>query len=345
MIETIAEWLSRDVAFWGGLYSPLLSWIGAGGLIVFTTWQAIRLYADVHAARTVCVDIAAPLGHLREERRMTQRDPLVPHHHLGSKPLQQTNVRDLDDVGLLDRLMDPDPAMSQAWTQYRKTLVLEEVAWFQEPRIFSTRHAEDCFTFERLFAGRVHQAWYSHVPSFVTGVSLLLTFVALLMGLSHLHADAQGIQGLQGLINGLAGKFLTSIVGLMCANLFALIEKHVLFKLADAHQEFVDAVECLFPRKMLEQWLEQNGSSWSMKDKGKVVGHPDVEMSIHHVGLLIEDLTNAVKRQTLALEIGLDKNHGARGSLVGGNGNDHDGLRIRSHIPARRQGEREGAAW
>jgi len=346
VIITIAEWLSRDVALWGGLSSPLLSWIGAGALIVFTTWQAIRLYADVHAARTVCLDIGTPLAHLREERRMTERDPLAPHHHtLRSKPLQQTNVRDLDDLGLLDRLMDVDPAVSQAWGQYRKTLVLEEVAWFQEPRIFSTRHAEECFTFERLFAGRVHQAWYSHVPSFVTGVSLLLTFVALLMGLSHLHADAQGIQGLQGLINGLAGKFLTSIVGLMCANLFALIEKQVLFKLVDVHQEFVDAIECLFPRKMLEQWLEQNGSSWIMKDKGKIAGQPDVEMSIHHVGLLIEDLTNAVNRQTRALEMGLDKNHSARGPLVEGDGNDREGLAIRSHISARRQGEREGAAW
>jgi hypothetical protein len=287
------------------LYSPLLSWIGGGALIVFTARQAVRLYADVEAARAVCLDIGAPLADLREERRMTQRDHLVPRHYaLRSSPLEQTNIRDLDDVGMLDRLMSLDPAVSEAWTQYRKTLVLEEVAWFQEPRIFSTRQAEECFTFERLFARRVHQAWYSHVPSFVTGVSLLLTFVALLMGLSHLHADAQGIQGLQGLINGLAGKFLTSIVGLLCANLFALLEKRVLFTLVDAHQRFVAAIECLFPRKMLEQWLEQNGSSWAMKDKDRIVGRPDVEASIHHVGLLIQDLTNALKRQVLTLEMG-----------------------------------------
>ena len=305
MIETIAEWLSRDVALWGGLYSPLLSWIGAGALILFTTWQAVRLSVNVQAARTVCLDIGAPLADLREERRTTQRDPLAPRHYaVRSSPLEQTNIRDLDDVGMLDRLMTLDPAVAEAWTQYRKTLVLEEVAWFQEPRIFSTRHAEECFTFERLFARRVDQAWYSHVPSFVTGISLLLTFVALLMGLSHLHADAQGIQGLQGLINGLAGKFLTSIVGLLCANLFALLEKRVLFTLVDAHQRFVAAIECLFPRKMLEQWLEQNGSSWAMKDKDRIVGRPDVEASIHHVGLLIQDLTNALKRQVLALEMG-----------------------------------------
>jgi len=336
MIEPIVGWLSRDVALWGELYSPLLSWIGAGALIAFAAWQTIRLCADVRAACTVCLDIDAPLAQLREERRTIHRDPLAPHYHtLRSRPLQEVNARDLDDLRILDGLMDIDPAVSQAWAQYRKTLVLEEVAWFQEPRIFSTCHAEECFTFERLFACRVHQAWYRHVPSFVTGVSLLLTFVALLMGLSRLHADAQGIQGLQGLINGLAGKFLTSIVGLMCANIFSLVEKQVLFKLVAAHQELVDAIETLFPRKMLEQWLERDGSHRTMRNKDGIAGRADVDASIHQVGLMIQNLTDAVKRQTLVLEMGATENQGARRpSMAMGDGGAHDVFAIRSRLPA-----------
>jgi hypothetical protein len=334
MIETIAGWLSRDVALWGELYSPMLSWIGAAALIIFVVWQTIRLWADVGAARAVCLDIGAPLVQLQEARGVTHQDPLVPHRHtLRSRVPQQANIRDVDDVRMLDRLMDLDPAVSQAWAQYRKTLVLEEVAWFQEPRIFSTRHAEESFTFERLFACRVHQAWYGHVPSFITGVSLLLTFVALLMGLSHLHADAQGIQGLQGLINGLAGKFLTSIVGLMCANIFSLVEKQLLFKLVAVHQELVDAVECLFPRKMLEQWLEQNGSHETMENKDRIAGCADGNVSSHNMGLLIQDLTNAVKRQTLVLEMGANEDHGVRGPLlVAGDGGGHHPFTARSPL-------------
>ena len=334
MIETIAGWLSRDVALWGELYSPMLSWIGAAALIIFVVWQTIRLWADVGAARAVCLDIGAPLVQLQEARGVTHQDPLVPHRHtLRSRVPQQANIRDVDDVRMLDHLMDLDPAVSQAWAQYRKTLVLEEVAWFQEPRIFSTRHAEESFTFERLFACRVHQAWYGHVPSFITGVSLLLTFVALLMGLSHLHADAQGIQGLQGLINGLAGKFLTSIVGLMCANIFSLVEKQLLFKLVAVHQELVDAVECLFPRKMLEQWLEQNGSHETMENKDRIAGCADGNVSSHNMGLLIQDLTNAVKRQTLVLEMGANEDHGVRGPLlVAGDGGGHHPFTARSPL-------------
>ena len=312
MIETIAGWLSHDVALWGGLYSPLLSWIGAGALIVFAWWQAMRLYADVRAARALCTDIDDSLVPLLQERRATHRDPLTPQHHtFRSKPLLPNNSRDADDLGRLDRLMDLDPAMAQAWAQYRKTLVLEHVAWFQEPRIFSTRHAEDFFTFDRLFSRDIHYAWYSHVPSFVTGISLLLTFVALLMGLSHLHADAQGIQGLQGLINGLAGKFLTSIVGLLCANIFSLVEKHVSIGLVTAHQELVNSLEGLFPRKMLEQWLEEhNGSTGTMNVREGSAGRPDLEVSIHNLGLMIQDLTRAVTAHTVALEAESDAGDG-----------------------------------
>ena len=337
MIETLAEWLSHDVALWGGFYSPLLSWIGAGALMVFALWQGMRLCADVRAARALCTDIDASLAHLLDERRVTYRDPLAPRHQtFRSTPLEHTNSRDSEDLGILDRLMDLDPAISQAWAQYRKTLVLEKVAWFQEPRIFSTRHTEEFFTFDRLFARRIHQAWYSHVPSFVTGMSLLLTFVALLMGLSHLHADAQGIQGLQGLINGLAGKFLTSIVGLLCANIFSLVEKRVSVPLATAHQELLDGLEGLFPRKMLEQWLEeQHGLPGTLKEKERSAGRPDLDVSITNLGLMIQDLTMAVKRQTLALQIGSDTGEGALKFVTPASHGEHDRFAAMPGLPRR----------
>ena len=85
---------------------------------------------------------------------------------------------------------------------------------------------------------------------------MLLTFLAILIGLSKLHADGSHIVGIQGLINGLAGKFLTSIVGLICANLFVLIEKSALHRLATTQQQFVTMVDELFPRKTMEQMLE-----------------------------------------------------------------------------------------
>jgi hypothetical protein len=310
MIQTIAAWLSQDVSLGGDLSSPLLSCLGAVGLIAFVGWQTVRLCADVRAARSLCLGMDDTLVRLLKERQVTHRDPLVPiRSTFRTQPLNTNNSRDLDDLALLDRLMGDDLDVSQAWSQYRNTLVLESVAWFQEPRIFSTSHSEEFFTFERLFARRVHQAWYSHVPSFVTGVSLLLTFIALLMGLSHLHADEQGVQGLQGLINGLAGKFLTSIVGLICANCFSLIEKRRLYQLISVHQDLVHSIESLFPRRTLEQWMQD--SNGQQRNKDEKMSQPELEGTLNNLGLMIEDLTRAVKAQTLTLELGVEQAHGA----------------------------------
>jgi len=89
------------------------------------------------------------------------------------------------------------------------------------------------------------------------GIGLLLTFLALFIGLSRLHADGREIVGIQGLINGLAGKFLTSIVGLIVANLFTLFEKPMVYRLMNAHHSFLNLMDTLFPRKTMEQMLEQ----------------------------------------------------------------------------------------
>ena len=108
--------------------------------------------------------------------------------------------------------------------QYRKTLLIEHVPWFKQPRVFSSRRAEEFFTPEVVLRG-VDLGWTAQVPGLITGLGLLLTFVALATGLSRLHADGAGITGIAGLVNGLAGKFLTSIVGLVCANVFLLLER------------------------------------------------------------------------------------------------------------------------
>jgi hypothetical protein len=143
------------------------------------------------------------------------------------------------------------------WAQYRMTLILEQVPWFVEPRIFSTRRAAEVFTEETLTANRVNLAFYRQFPSLVTGIGLLLTFLALFIGLGKLHAEGSEIVGIQGLINGLAGKFLTSIVGLIVANMFMFIEKPLLSRLMKAHHTFIGLIDQLFPRKTMEQMLEQ----------------------------------------------------------------------------------------
>jgi hypothetical protein len=191
-----------------------------------------------------------------DRERFTHRPDKVSAHQ-ARRGVDSTMRSDCDDLQILDVEMNKEPLFRGLWEKFRMTLILERVPWFLEPRLFSTRGAEEVLTQEALLANRVNLPFYSQFPSLVTGMGLLLTFLALFVGLGKLHAEGSEIVGIQGLINGLAGKFLTSIVGLIVANLFTFIEKPMVSRLMHAHHTFLGLIDQLFPRKTMEQMLEQ----------------------------------------------------------------------------------------
>lgn len=261
IIQHGIELLTRDVAPLGSLSAPLVSWCGSVGLTIFFLWQIVRLHQHTARSAHPFGRVSRCLEQLAQERLQLDQESFTVHPPGEVKRRPQDlqprlDRRDGKDFQLIDMTFQREPWLLPAWKQYRKTLVTEQVAWYIEPRIFSSRSAQELFSLETIFRGRLNLAWYQQVPSLLTGIGLLLTFIALLVGLSKLHADGHGIAGIQGLINGLAGKFLTSIVGLVCATLFTLIEKPLMFRLLSAHQQCTHLIDDLFPRKTLEQILE-----------------------------------------------------------------------------------------
>lgn len=257
---SIWEFLSQDVALFGGLHSPLLSWLGSCGLLAFFLWHVGRLTTAISIVQGCYTRVWPTLTRLTSGRKSLQSEWLtIPGlsdpKKAGNHPGSQSDRIDLDDLQTLDKAMRQEVRLEQAWLHFRKTFVVERTAWFIEPRVFATRTAAEFFPRD-LLNGRLNLSFYHQFPSLITGIGLLLTFLAILIGLSKLHADGSHIVGIQGLINGLAGKFLTSIVGLVCANLFVLIEKSALHRLATTQQQFVTMVDELFPRKTMEQMLE-----------------------------------------------------------------------------------------
>lgn len=255
------DFLARDITILG-LTSPLLSWLGSLGLLAFFGWQAWKLLADVRQASTPFLRVRPVLQSLAKEMEGADLRQAYERAFTGGRdPRRQGSTTgspatDLTRLKKLDQAMRDIVAFKRPWTQYRKTLLIEHVAWTTEPRIFSTRQAEELFPQEAVIGHRVDVGFYSQVPSLITGLGLLLTFVAICIGLTRLHADGQTISGIQGLINGLAGKFLTSIVGLTCANLFVLVERPALNRLRASHAEFLALLDESFPRRTVEDLLD-----------------------------------------------------------------------------------------
>jgi hypothetical protein len=307
-MSSLWEFLSRDAAFFGGPQSPMLSWIGSFGIVLFFVWQVMRLTWEVSSAqrpfdrvRSVLVTLANDRGEIDRDR-FTSRE-LVGFAPPAGQPASSATRIDCDDLNTLETALQKEPMFRQPWVQFRKTLILEHVPWFVEPRIFSTRRAEEVFTQDTLLGHRVNLAFYNQLPSLVTGIGLLLTFLALYIGLSKLHADGHEIVGIQGLINGLAGKFLTSIVGLIAANLFTLIEKPMVFRLMNAHHSFLGLIDKLFPRKTMEQMLEQLTPVHSVRREGRQAIGGELRERVERMGTdslaaPIAELTSAVRSLT-----------------------------------------------
>jgi ABC-type transporter Mla subunit MlaD len=110
---------------------------------------------------------------------------------------------------------------------------------------------------------------YRNASAIITGVGLLATFLAILVALLDVRLANNRIQGLDLLIHGLSGKFLSSVVAVACATTLVFFEKGLFHPvkvrtlalgatlrnllprltpsqiLLDSHQEIVDRLEAL----------------------------------------------------------------------------------------------------
>lgn len=314
------ELLGRDVTLFGELHSPLLSWLGSAGLILLFLWHAGRLMSAVSTVQACYLRVWPTLRTLAAGRKSLQSEWLmVPSLHdvkkTATQPGGQPERIDLDDLHSLDKAMRGEPRLEQAWLHFRKTFVVERTAWFIEPKVFATRTAAEFFPRD-LLNSRLNLSFYHQFPSLITGVGLLFTFLAILIGLSKLHADGSHIVGIQGLINGLAGKFLTSIVGLLCANVFVLLEKSALHRLAMTQQQFVTMVDELFPRKTMEQMLENFGPGAGAAQGPAAKGTIALDLGDRLVGTLTDRLNPTVLALREVVEALSRRDHGGRASTA-----------------------------
>ena len=181
--------------------------------------------------------------------------------------------RDLDDLEELDRMMRSESIFASGWLSFRKTFIIDHPLWFMEPSVHAGKSAAGFFPFETVCANQLNMRFYQQLPSILTGIGLLFTFVAILIGLSKLHAHGSEIEGLQGLINGLAGKFVTSIIGLACGNGILLLEKSLWHRLAGRYRRMVAFLDEIFPRQVQESGSRNIAvnAEWGGRSQGREI--------------------------------------------------------------------------
>lgn len=226
----VAEWLKSGWTVYG-VKAPALIWSGAAALIAFTLFQLIRLWWAVRRERRLHASLTKRVDAIRQ-----------------SHPRRPGDGLSMEAYDALGEAFQAAMPLEPAWLAYDARVLLARSRGGEDQR-WAPMSADEAFSEEAVVDARINRSFYLAVPGLLTGVGLLLTFLAILIALFEVRIEDDQVIGLAGLIGGLSGKFISSIVALFAASLFLLVERSLFHTLSDSRWRLVRAIDGLVPRR------------------------------------------------------------------------------------------------
>ncbi len=232
---TLLDLLRAHWNIWG-LDAPKFAWLASVGLLVVPLCVLLYLFRKVGGQSRILSDAADRVDRLRS------RTPA------GSNNSSKNGLPSGAYAALAD-ILGKSPMLSHAWNSYASTVVGRPMGAGEE-QFWGSESADASFTESALWGRRLNRAFYNSLPGVVTSTGLLFTFLAILVALLDVRIDTQTnqIQGLPLLIEGLSGKFVSSIAALLAATIFLLVEKPLAHRLSKARLRLVSSIDELVPR-------------------------------------------------------------------------------------------------
>jgi hypothetical protein len=215
----------------GGLDAPKFAWIAAAGLLVIPLCVLIRLYWKVRRESKNLSEAAGKVDRLRS------RTPVDPRRGLPNATYNE-----------LVEIFGKSPSLTHAWNGYTSLIVARRAGSGQD-EFWASESADCTFTDSAVLESRLNRSFYNSLPSIVTGTGLLFTFLAILVALVDVRiTQTNQIEGLPLLIEGLSGKFVSSIAALLSATIFLLAEKPLAHRLSKTRLRLISSIDALVPR-------------------------------------------------------------------------------------------------
>jgi hypothetical protein len=150
----------------------------------------------------------------------------------------------------MDKLISSTVSLKKQWRDYRRSMQEPGKDFTLSPEaapiLRNTIPTKKVFSFSEVLDTLINVRFLTSVPSKLTGLGLLFTFIGLIMGISEAAVglgsndiDAAK-QALNPLLNGASIAFTTSVVGLALAMIFSFIEKNFFHKLNIILADFGD---------------------------------------------------------------------------------------------------------
>ena len=227
-----------------GLDAPKFAWLAAVGLLVVPLCVLLYLFWEVRRQSTILSEAANRIDRLRSRTpaRLKSSGENGPRNVL-------KNGLTASVYGALADILGSFPTLSHAWSGYAATMVVRSSGTGEE-QVWGSESAGATFTDAAIWEGRLNRSFYNSLPGVVTSTGLLFTFLAILVALVDVRIDTQTnqIAGLPLLIEGLSGKFVSSIAALLSATIFLLVEKPLAHRLSKGRMRLVSSMDALVPR-------------------------------------------------------------------------------------------------
>jgi len=137
------------------------------------------------------------------------------------------------DIDTLDKLrteFSKRQGLHSAWWHRLDDHIEIYIAADDTESYFLTEPVRDLLPYDTVVSETYNGPLFGVIPGILTGSGLTLTFVAILLALSDVHYDKANtvnpITGIDALINGLSGKFLSSIIALILSIVFTFLERY-----------------------------------------------------------------------------------------------------------------------
>lgn len=217
-----------------GLTAPGFIWVAALGILVGTLACLGRLWwlvaRETRVYRRLCTAL---------------RDLHVPDatpQPAGMTPALYEALRHL-----FHPLAGEAPSLASAWQRFAAQLVRRRDATGQE-HFWASESAAQTLSATAVLDAHINRSFFSAIPGIATGAGLLCTFLAILIALLDVTLSNEQFQGLDTLISGLSGKFLSSIAALGAATVYLLVERRLLPRLDQHLHGLTEALDTLVPR-------------------------------------------------------------------------------------------------
>lgn len=223
-----------------GLDAPKFAWLASLGLLVAPLCVLLSLFREIRRQSGILFDAADRIDRLRSRTFASSK---------GKPNDSSKNGLAAGAYASLSNILGNFPTFSHAWNGFASTVVVRPAKTGEE-EFWASQSAGDSFTESALWEVRLNRPFYNSLPGVVTSIGLLFTFLAILVALLDVRIDTQTnqIQGLPLLIEGLSGKFVSSIAALLAATIFLLAEKRLAHRLSKGRLRLISSIDALMPR-------------------------------------------------------------------------------------------------